>query len=82
MVQWEWPQQDPGPAQPAVEGWPPQHDPMWLSGQEEPDLPVSELVADISFSVRAEPQPGHRAGSDGVMTRTSPVYRQSRHLIS
>jgi len=65
------PQQEPGPAHPAVEGAPPQQDVSPGPGYAWRAAPVNELVADIFLIVSIEPQAGQASPSSGRVLRIS-----------
>jgi hypothetical protein len=75
------PQQDPGPAQPALEGELPQQ--VVSPGPGTPPVlafPVSELVLERSFSIFRLPQAGHALWPGSPIIKSSETFPQSRHL--
>lgn len=74
-----FPQQLPGPAQPAAEGEDPQQEVSPGPGTLLERTPESELVADRSFFMLALPQAVHFGLSSDERMRTSEDFPQSRH---
>jgi hypothetical protein len=77
-----FPQQDPGPAQPACPGTLPQQAVSAGPGSRAASRPVIELVGDISLVVRSLPQYGHTSASVPESANTSPARPHSSQTIS
>jgi hypothetical protein len=77
-----FPQQDPGPAQPARSGVLPQQAVSFGPGNAWGVRPVSVLGADISFEMRRLPQFGHVKASSADTTSTSCFRPHSWHIMS
>jgi hypothetical protein len=76
------PQQEPGPAQPDVAGDDPQQPVSFAPGTAMAVFPVRLLVLDMRRSVFELPQDGQASAASPPRVMTSPVWPQSRQMIS